>query len=141
MHGVSSEATSAISGVLRGSVLGPLLFLVYLNCMSIVSLTAGSKLIIYMYADDILLYKPISHPENYVYLQKHVDAVVECMSAYHLTVNSSKYKYLFASREQQPHLPPGGGCCWVIVFWSKSTATVPLFGSFSDIYTYLEGSH
>ena len=56
MDGASSETTSVISGVPQGSVLGPLLFLVYINCVSDLPLTSGSS--ITLYADDILLFKP-----------------------------------------------------------------------------------
>ena len=55
----SSGTTSVLSGVPQGSVLGPLLFLIYVSSLTV---TDGSKLT--MYADDILLYKPISHPES-----------------------------------------------------------------------------
>ena len=61
-----------------------------------------------MYADDILLFKPISSPDDYKSLQKDIDAISKCTSACHLTLNSSKCKYLIASRKRQPHLPPGG---------------------------------
>ena len=61
-----------------------------------------------LYADDILLFKPISSPEDHKNLQKDIDAISKCTSAWHLTLNSSKCKYLIAPRKRQPHLPPGG---------------------------------
>ena len=59
-----------------------------------------------MYADDILLSKLINHSDNYDDLQRDIDAIQECISKCHLTLNSSKCKYLIASRRRQPHLPP-----------------------------------
>jgi len=59
----TSQASPVLSGVPQGSVLGPLLFLIYINCVCLVPLSEGSM--ISMYADDILLCKPIHHPENY----------------------------------------------------------------------------
>ena len=54
------------------SVLGPLFFLTYINHVSSLTLTDGSKLT--MYADDIL-YKPIRQPEDYNGLQSDIDAI------------------------------------------------------------------
>ena len=45
------------------TVLGPSLFLVYINCVSLVPVSEGSK--IPMYADDILLSKLIDHILDY----------------------------------------------------------------------------
>ena len=106
VNGVFSTTVPVVSGVPQGSVLGPLLFLVYINCVSTLQLSPGTKLAIY--ADDILLYKPISSPEDYCHLQQDIHDISNCIEAHYLTLNTSKCKYLIASKKRQPCLPPGG---------------------------------
>ena len=88
--GASSETTPVLSGVPQGSVLGPLFFLIYINHVSSLDLSDGSK--ITMYAYDILLFKPIYHPDTYSDLQRDIDAIDECIRNCHLTLNPSKCK-------------------------------------------------
>ena len=69
VDGVTSKTSPVLSGVPQGSVSGPLLYLIYINCVCLVRLSEGSM--ISMYADDILLCKPIHHHETYDNLQRH----------------------------------------------------------------------
>ena len=57
VNGTSSQAIPVISGVPQGSVLGPLLFLMYIDTIPALHLSEGTKLS--LYADDILLYKTL----------------------------------------------------------------------------------
>ena len=117
VDGATSNAASVLSGVPQGSVLGPLLFLVYINCVSLVPLSEGSK--ISMYADGILLSKLINHPDNYDDLQRDIDAIQECICKCHLTLNPSKCKYLIASRRRQPH----ASTTYQIIHWQGCSGT------------------
>ena len=104
--GASSSTTPVLSGVPQGSVLGPLLFLLYINHLSELQLTNGSKLT--LHADDILLFKPISCPEDSSALQVDINSIHDGIRACYLTLNPLKCKYLVCSRKRQPHLSPSG---------------------------------
>ena len=67
VDGTTSSEVHTVSGVPQGSVLGPLLFLLYINGVTYLQLSQGSKLI--LYADDILLYKPIKTYSDYQDIQ------------------------------------------------------------------------
>ena len=66
--GESSPVDSSVpSGVTQGSVLGPLLFLIYIDDVSSLELSKGS--VLNLYTDDMLLYKPVKCSEDYQQLQ------------------------------------------------------------------------
>ena len=55
--------------------LGPLLFLIYVDDITRVPLSEGTKLV--LYADDMLLYRKIDHTEDYVALQMDINSVLK----------------------------------------------------------------
>ena len=65
--GEESGTMSVILGVPQGSILGLLLFLIYIDGVIGVPLSEGSKLV--LYADDMLLYRRISSIEYFNVLQ------------------------------------------------------------------------
>ena len=97
-----------LSGVPQGSVLGPLLLLTYINQVTALNLSEETRMAVY--ADDILLYKPITCTEDYTSLQSDIGAIHKSVTTSHLTLNPSKCKHLIMSRKRQPLLPPTGLC-------------------------------
>ena len=89
-----------IPGVPQGSVLDPLLFLIYIDGVTRIPLSEGSKLV--LYADDMLLYRRISSPEDFNILQNDVDAVNNCVNENHLCFNTTKCKYMLITRKKRP---------------------------------------
>ena len=57
LEGVSSPPSQITSGVPQGSILGPLLFNIFMDSITKSPLSPNAKLA--LYADDIVLYKPI----------------------------------------------------------------------------------
>ena len=84
-----SSWTQVCSGVPQGSVLGPLLFVLYIN--ELPSLVSSSLL---MYADDIKLYRCIHSPEDCVILQNDINILFDWSKQWLLSFNISKCKVL-----------------------------------------------
>ena len=102
MNGQTSATSPVVSGVPQGSVLRPLLFLIYINDIANVELSDSSLL---LYADDVLLYRPIHCPGDYTYLQQNINALHTWSEANLLQFNPSKCRYMVVSRKVTPVLP------------------------------------
>ncbi len=66
VNGERSEMKDVVSGVPQGSVLGSLLFLIYVNDLAEVIKNSN----IFLYADDTKLFKEIKHKQNCLSLQE-----------------------------------------------------------------------
>ena len=77
VNGVESEFVQVISGVPQGSVLGPLLFLIYINDVASIKLSVNTNVNtkLSLYADDMLLYKVITSSEDYAELQEDINLI------------------------------------------------------------------
>ena len=69
-HYIIGFSTSILSGVLQGSILCPLLFLIYVNDL----LAATSSLHPFLFADNPKLLKIIFQPSDSLLLQKDLDS-------------------------------------------------------------------
>ena len=103
VNGVSSDRVSVLSGVPQGSILGPLLFLIYINDLTDITFSEGSKLV--LYADDILLYKPILSHDDFNALQTDVNLIQTWADSNNMTCNTTKCKVMNISRKRRPLFP------------------------------------
>ena len=104
--GTTSSPRHVLSGVPQGSVLGPLLFLVYIDGLTDLQLKGGS---LTMFADDLLLHKAIHSIEDYLHIQEDVNTLAQWLTDYKLTLNVKKCKSMLISRKvssQISSLPP-----------------------------------
>jgi hypothetical protein len=91
VDGHLSDPASVGSGVPQGTVLGPLLFLLYINDLPAM-VSPGTR--IRLFADDCLLYRPIKSPVDHVILQKDLDAVTQWAKQWGMAFNTSKCNVL-----------------------------------------------
>ena len=87
INGMSSGTTPVVSGVPQRSILGPLLFLIYVNDITEIQLS-GSHLL--PYADDVLLYRPIQSQADDLLLQADIDKLYMWSVSNILHFNPSK---------------------------------------------------
>ena len=102
--GSSSNALPVLSGVPQGSVLGPLLFLLYINGITSITLSSNSHLT--LYADDMLLYQPISNSADYAHLQEDINKISEWVDANYLQFNIQKCDFMRVTRKRTGVCPP-----------------------------------
>ena len=95
VNGEESRYTSVVSGVPQGSVLGPLLFLVFVDGLAKLPLLDGGQIV--LYADNLLLLRSIKSQEEYIQLQSDVSMVEDWD---YLSLNSAKCKYMVVLRKR-----------------------------------------
>ena len=88
-----------VSGVPQGTVLGPLLFLLYINDLSSV---VSSK--VRLFADDCLIYRNIKNKEDQIALQKDLNLLENWGNTWGMRFNAAKYNIMQVSRTCDPKL-------------------------------------
>lgn len=91
----NSELADVTSGVPQGTVLGPLLFLIYINDLP-QSLTSCVRL----FADDCVLYRKINNPDDHLLLQSDIDRIVNWCHKWQMTLNTAKCKLVSFTRKR-----------------------------------------
>ena len=97
--GIKSNSVVVKSGVPQSTVLGPLLFLLYIN--DIGEETSSTKR---LYADDCLLYRKIKTGEDRKMLQEDLDKFVRWADKCQMCFNPAKYYHLQISRSKKQSL-------------------------------------
>ena len=86
INGCHSTVLPVWSGVPQGSILGPLLFLVYINDLP--DVVSTSK--VFLFADDTKCCLPITTPLDCDQLQENIDNLVHWSNKWNLHFNKSK---------------------------------------------------
>ncbi len=97
IEGDTSTILPVTSGVPQGSVLGPLLFIIYIDGVHSVTLTDG---IIVTFADDMVLYRPILFRDDFQLLQTDVDVMAKWIHDSFMQFNTNKCKHMVLSRKR-----------------------------------------
>ena len=115
-----SNLGPVISGVPQGSVLGPLLFNLFVNDLTdFFDPSVHSKL----YADDVKIYSDISDPTLSSNIQIHLDAIKLWASKWQLVISESKCNILHLSLSKSKSRPN----------FSFSDSAIPSVDSVSDL--------
>ena len=98
LQGCSSDWSNVASGVPQGSVLGPLLFLLYVN-----DLPETVNNHIRMFADDTKLYSAVPSQHDRSNLQADLDALVMWSDVWQLPFNEGKCRIMHMGHANQNH--------------------------------------
>ena len=99
LRGTTSAWLPVTSGVPQGLVLGPLLFLIYINDMD---QEVNSHLL--KFADDTKIFRPIKTADDQQTLQEDLDKLCQWAQKWQMKFNTSKCKVIHFGRNNQ-HLP------------------------------------
>ena len=116
VDGISSSSVSVLSGVPQGTVLGPLLFLIYIN-----DIASGVSSSIRLFADDCILYRTIKCEADSIILQRDLDILSQWSTLWQMKFNVSKCVLIRCSRSPnlfQYNYPLYDHILDFVLFWS-----------------------
>lgn len=96
LNGVKSEWKKVVSGVPQGSVLGPLLFLVYINDLD---LGINSKVL--KFADDTKIFSTVQGAQDNYRVQGDLDKLIAWADRWQMEFNSTKCKVLHLGKDNR----------------------------------------
>ena len=94
---VRSETDEVSSGVPQGSVIGPLLFSVFINDLPSKVKSDGR-----LFADDCILYKQIKNKQDALSLQKYLDNIQRWCRDWLIHLHPDKCEILRVTNERKP---------------------------------------
>ena len=86
LEGASSDSEPVVSGVPQGTVLGPVLFLLYINDLPDVAVHSTVRL----FADDCIVYRPIRNNDDTILLQNDLNKIAEWEFMWQMQFNIDK---------------------------------------------------
>ncbi|MCG7875845.1 MAG: reverse transcriptase family protein, partial [Candidatus Thiodiazotropha endolucinida] len=101
LDGSASTDSPVLSGVPQGTVLGPLMFLLYVND---IGAKVSPQTTIKLFADDCLLYRTINSAADERQLQEDLDTMIEWSNTWLMRFNAAKCHLLKITR-QRMYLP------------------------------------
>ena len=103
IDGVDSHVLPVASGVPQGSVLGPLLFILYINDVATAVSTESEA---NMFADDVALYRVIRSSLDYSRLQDDINSISACIKSKYLKFNTNKCKLMLVTKKRDSSIQP-----------------------------------
>ena len=97
LDGISSETSPVQSGVPQGSVLGPLLFLLFINDLPD---TISSQSTVKLFADDCVLYRKIKCEEDAIKLQQDLDQLQQWEVDWQMEFHPKKCQVLHVTNKR-----------------------------------------
>ena len=96
LNGATSDSAPVLSGVTQGTVLGPILFLIYINDLpdGVVNSTVR------LFADDCIIYRPIRSKIDTELLQSDLDSVGSWEKTWLMQFNAEKCFTMRAGRSK-----------------------------------------
>lgn len=90
----TSPLSPVTSGVPQGSVLGPLLFLIFIN-----DLPSRVTSCMRLFADDCIIYRKINDPTDHVTLQTDLNLICDWCNTWQMSLNLTKCQKISFSRK------------------------------------------
>ena len=97
VDGEFSSVCSVMSGVPQGTVLGPLMFILYINDIS-----EGTESSIRLFADDCILYRVIGGAGDAEVLQSDLDRLCKWAEKWQMSFNTNKCSVLSVTKKRNP---------------------------------------
>ena len=100
LDGHASDWLPVLSGVPQGSILGPFLFLIYINDLpDVVNFSQVA-----LFADDTKLYSKIRNSNDFLKIQHDLNSLYQWSKKWQLSFNASKCKVMSITRSVNPLL-------------------------------------
>lgn len=104
LNGTKSSWQDVLSGVPQGSVLGPLLFIIYVNCIE-----DGIHSKVLKFADDLKVFRSVRKSTDQEALQSDLDTLVRWSEEWQMNFNVSKCKVMSLGKRKFSGLYKMGG--------------------------------